>query len=210
MASAEREQLKERLQASLAGRFKGLELDTPFHWVTDEVKDPAAFFEKLPRLLPSDCVLCAEGTSIASDIAQFYGRHRSRSPMELTRDTIFPVSEMFHFNFSPGVCGELKLLAATRRQNELFDHIKAYAGDKLLLHFHDAFSGWLRFSEHLLEPTVRDFCCGLGVRYERKKTKQSDPEGARWLLDLMENPEKFRKVRIAGEPWWKRIWRRRS
>jgi hypothetical protein len=52
MSDPDREELKEQLRAMMAGRGDGIDLDTPFHWVTEGVKQPAALFEHLPELLP--------------------------------------------------------------------------------------------------------------------------------------------------------------
>lgn len=204
MADTEREQLVEQLRAMAAGRGDGIDLDTPFHWVIEGLKQPAEFFECLPMLLPAECILYVEGISIASDVASFYSSHRARNAVEVARDIISPVPERYHFTFSPDVCTSLRHFAEQHPVEEMFNHIKAYRGESLLFTFHDAFSGWLRVSEHLPEKSVDQFCQALRVSSRREETKQRDPEQLRRILWALENPH---KVRIQGESWWRRVWR---
>jgi hypothetical protein len=204
MTEPDREELKEQLRAMSAGRGDGIDIDTPFHWVIEELKHPVPFFEQLPELLPPDSILYVEGTSIAADVAAYYSSHRARNAVDVVRDTIAPVPDIYHLTFSPDVLAGLRQFAESRPVAELFDHIKAYRGESLLFTFHDAFSGWLRISEHMPEPAVARFCQALGVSSRREETKQRDPEQLRWFLWMMENPH---KVRFAGESWWRRLWR---
>jgi hypothetical protein len=210
MKSGEREQLKDNLRAMAAGRGEGIDLDTPFHWVAENIKDSISFFEHLPKLLPAGTILYVEGTSISAEVAAFYQKHHAHSAVAVVRDTIFPTPDIYHFTFSPEVAAHLKAFANSCAAPDLFDHIKAYCGESLLFSFHDAFQGWLLFSEHLAETDVAMFCQALGVGYRREPTKRRDPEQLRWFLDMMEHPEKVQKVWVAGEPWWKRLWKKWS
>jgi hypothetical protein len=204
MTDTDREELKEQLRVISAGRGDGIDLDTPFHWVIEDLKQPVPFFKQLPELLPPDSILYVEGTSIAADVAAFYSSHRASNALDVVRDTIAPVPDIYHFTFSPDVSGSLRQYAESRSVAELFDHIKAYRGESLLFTFHDAFDGWLRISEHVPQETVARFCQALGVSSRREETKRRDPEPLRQLLSLMENPK---KIRFAGESWWRRLWR---
>lgn len=196
--------LKEQLRAMVAGRGDGIDLDTPFHWVIENVKQPVLFFEQLPELLPPDSILYVEGTSIAADIAAFYSSHRAPDAVSVVRDTIFPVPDTYHIAFSPEVSTRLRQFAGSRPVVDLFDHIKAYRGESLLFTFHDAFDGWLRISERVPQETVARFSHALGALSRREETKQRDPEQLRRILRVMENPE---GIRCAGESWWRRLWR---
>lgn len=75
MTDTDREELKEQLRAMSAGRGDGIDIDTPFHWVVEDLKLPVLFFEHLSELLPPDSILYVEGTSIAADLAAFYSSH---------------------------------------------------------------------------------------------------------------------------------------
>jgi hypothetical protein len=204
MANTEREELKVQLRAMATGRDNGIDLDTPFHWVVEGLNKPDPFFEHLPELLPPDSILYVEGTSIAPDIAAFYSSHHARNPVEVLRDTIMPTPETYHLAFSPEVVVGLRQTAASRPIAEMFDHIKGYRGETLLFTFHDAFNNSLRISEHVPQENVSRFCQALRVSSRREQTKQRDPEQLRRLLWLMENPK---KLKIAGESWWRQLWR---
>ena len=207
MTSAEREQFKDNLRGIIAGRHDGIDLDTPLHWAVEGIKNPEPFFAALPALLPADSNLYFEGTAIAPDVAQFYAECRAGNATAVIRDTIFPVPDIFHVSASPKVIARLQGWGMKRPSEELFDHVKAYRGQSLLFTFHDAFDGWLLISDHIGERAVVEFCTNLGVSYRREQTRKRDPEQLRRFLWALENPERVR-VRITGEPWWRRFWRR--
>lgn len=204
MTDNNKDLLKEQLRAMVAGRSDGIDLDTPFHWVIEGLKQPAAFFEHLPELLPPDSILYVEGTGIDAEVASFYSSHRASNAVAVARDTIAPVPVIYHFTFSPDVCASLRHFAEIHPVAEMFNHIKAYRGQSLLFTFHDAFDGWLLASEHLPDAAVVMFCQSLGVSRRREVTKRRDPEQLRRILWEMENPH---KVRIAGKSWWRRLFR---
>jgi hypothetical protein len=205
MSDIDRELLKDQLRAMIAGRGDGIDLDTPFCWVIEGLRQPSAFFRHLPELLPPDSILYVEGTSIVPEVSSFYSSHRARNAVDVVRDTIAPVPDVHHFAFSPDVCADLGHFAETHPVAEMFDHIKAYRGERLLFTFHDAFSGWLLVSECLPDDRVAQFCQALGVSRRRQENKRRDPEKLRQFLWALENP---REIRIAGESWWSRIKRR--
>jgi len=205
MTSAERERLMDNLRGMIAGRGDGIDLDTPFRWVIQGVEQPEPFIRTLPLLLPSDAILYFEGGSIAPDVSAFYESHRARNAVAVVRDTIFPVPDIYHVAFSQDVVARLREFAASRSSQELFDHIKAYRGESLLFTFHDAFAGHLLISEHITESVVAEFCRSVSVSYQREpNVNKRDPEQLRRFLLALENPH---KIRIAGGPWWRRLWR---
>jgi hypothetical protein len=204
MRDANREELKEQLQALAAGRGDGIDLDTPSHWVIEGLKRPDPFFEHLPELLPLGSILYVEGTSIVPDVATFYSSHRARNAVAVVRDTIAPVPDTYHVSFSSDVADGMRQIAKRCPVAEMFDHIKGYRGETLLFTFHDAFGGWLRISDHIPQEAVARFCQALGVSSRREETKQRDPEQLRRFLWLLDNPH---KLRFAGESWWRRLWR---
>jgi len=205
MTNAEREQLKDNLRERIAGLDNGIELDTNFRWVVSGIKQPALFFEHLSLLLAPDAILYFEGCSVARDVSAFYESNYSSNAVAVPRDTIFPVSECFHVNFSPEAVRRLCELGGSRPLSELFDHVKGYRHETLLFHFHDAFDNDLLISEEVAEPAVAEFANHLGASYRRERKVNKRNEGLQALLTAMENPG---KIRIAGEPWWRRLWRR--
>jgi hypothetical protein len=205
MTSAEREQLKDNLREMIAGREDGIEIDTQFRWVVSGVKEPAPFFQSLSLLLAPDAVLYFEGCSVARDVSAFYESNKAQNPVGVVRDTLFPVSDCFHVSFSPEVVSRLCELAGSRASKELFDHMKGYRAQTLLFHFHDAFDNNLLISGQVAEPAVTEFSNRLGASYRREPNVNKRDEGLRALLKAMETPS---TIRIAGEPWWRRLWRR--
>lgn len=204
MNTAEREQLKENLRDMIVARSDGIDLDTPFQWVVEGIKQPEPFFASLPSLIPNDAILYCEGCLIAPDVAIFYKEHQASNAVGVVRDTIFPVPAIYHVAFSSQVATRLLKLAANRSPQELFDHFKAYRGESLLFAFHDAFTGCMLISERVSENIVAEFCRSLGVTYRREQTKKRDPEQLRHFLRALEHPD---QVLIADEPWWRRLWR---
>jgi hypothetical protein len=210
MTNSEREQLTANIREIIAGRDDGIELETEFCWVVSGVIQPVAFFQSLFLLLPPDATLYFEGCTIARDVAAFYEAHEARQVVAVVRDTIFPVSECFHVEVSPEFVTRLGEFAASRPSNELFDHVKAYHGESLLLHFHDAFQRSVSeddfmISTQVAESAVAEFSRRLGGNYQHKPFINQRIQGLRGLLTAMENPG---NIRIAGEPWWRRWWRR--
>lgn len=205
MSASDREELKEQLRAMAAGRGDGIDLDTSFRWVIEGIEQPAPFIGGLPSLLPSDAVLYFEGCSIAREVSAFYESHRARNAVAVVRDTVFPVPDIYHVPFTQDVVVQLCEFATSRPSQELFDHIKAYRGESLLFTFHDAFAGNLLISEHMPAPLVAEFCRSLGVSYKRERNvNKRDLEQLRRFLWALENPH---TIRIAGEPWWRRLRR---
>jgi hypothetical protein len=209
MNPAEKEKLKDNLRGMIAGRGDGIDLDTPSQWIVEGIQQPEPFFNNLSLLLPADAILYFEGCSIAPNVAAFYEAHRARNAVAVVRDTIFPVPDAYHVSFTPEVVTRLREFAGSYSRQNLFDHIKAYRGELLLFTFHDAFEGWLLISEHISESVVTEFCRSLGVTSRKEQTKKRDMEQLRRFLHVLENPKKGR-IHIAGEKWWKRLWRRLS
>lgn len=205
MHHPQREQLKTNLRDMLSAEVKGLQLDTQFRWVVSGVKDPVPFFQNLPLLLPPNGVVYFEGCSIAPDVAAIYERSAASDPVAVAPDTLSPVPQCFHVAHSPQFVSRLCELAAQRPVNELLDHVKGYEGQALVFHFHDAFDNDLLVSERVAEANILELCSRLNAKYSREPNINRAQEGLRALLDAMENPG---KLRIAGEPWWRRWWRR--
>jgi hypothetical protein len=174
--------------------FDGIDLDTPYHWMSEEVAHPQSFFEHLHILVPPDAILYFEGTTIAPDIAAFYEMHQAENRVSVVRDTIFPTPNVYHVKFCSEVVRFLVDQSGRRSVAEMFDHVKAYRGRSILFSFHDAFCGWLRISENVPEEHVKVFFAALGLCYSREQTKQRDPKQFEGLLNHMAAYHFRRKV----------------
>ena len=210
MNPADRENLKDHLRATIAGRTDGIDLDTPQHWVISGIRGRHAsrFFELCEHLLRPDSIFYFEGTSIAPDIVAFYAQHRAPNAVSVIRDTIHPVPETFHVTCSPTVITRLRELSETHALPEICDHVKAYHGQTLLFTFHDAFTSDLRVSQHIPEANIKAFCDAFGIGYTVEQTNARNPAELQAFLNLLEDPNAMRKIRFAGEPRWRTWWRR--
>lgn len=203
MSPNEREQLMDSLRRMLREHGAGIDLDSPTQWVIQSLREPAPFFRAMGKLLPEGGTLYMEGISIAPYVAGFYERHAATETVPVVRDCISPEPEIFHVSFSPAVVEGLCELAAERRTSELFDHIKAYHDSALIFSYHDAFDGRMCVTGRRAESVFREFCEMLGGSYSQEATRQRDPEQLRRFLWALENPD---KVKMAREPFWKRVW----
>ena len=203
------EGLKEQLRAMAAGRLDGLDLDSVDRWVIGNLKDAPAFFRQLAVLIPEDCILYFEGCEIDPEMTRFYERNRAANAVSVVRDTVFPVPDTHHVAMSPAVIKELIGMLGQRPIAKCFYHVKAYREEKLLFTFHDAFDGSdLLVSEQVPEENVQAFSTALGGTCRREKNvNRRSPENMRRMLELFENPQKWR----INWPWWKKalyFWKR--
>jgi hypothetical protein len=213
MTDGEREKLKAQLRAMLAGQGQGIDIDTPFHWVIEGLKEATPFFDHLPTLLPSGSVLYLEGIGICPEMASYYAAHRAANAVEVVRDTISPVPDTYHVGFSPEVSAGLRRLSEKHPVAEMFDHIKSYKDVTMLFSFHDAFDGQMLVSENVPEAAIERFCRSLGGSRRREATKPRDLDPLRLFLRIVENPDEWvmqgdKVMRREKEPWLKRLRRK--
>lgn len=202
MDLSEREDIKEQVRAMAAGRGDGIDLDSTDRWVIEGLKDPVAFFRNLGVLIPMDSILYFEGCEIVPEVAEFYNRNRASNAVCVTRDTIFPVPDMFHVSMTAEVVAGLVDLLSRHAVAECFNHVKAYREDKLLLAFHDAFDGSdLLVSDRIPEESIRAFSLNVGAIHRREPNENKrDPDQLLRFLWALENPHKLR----MNWPWWKK------
>lgn len=209
MDTAEQKALKEQLQAMIAGRGDGIDLDSQDCWVVQGLKNPVAFFRHLSVLIGEDSILYFEGCDLDPEVAQFYEKNRASNAVCVTRDTIFPIPEIFHVAMTPAVIDGVTELLSRHPVEVCFAHVKAYREERLMFTFHDAFDGSaLLITDHIPEERIRAFSSALGALYRREPTeKKRDPEQLRRFLWALENPDKLR----INWPWWKKallFWKR--
>jgi hypothetical protein len=201
--TVERAVLKEQLSAMAAGRNDGIDLDTPERWAVENLREPVAFFRHVELLIPSDSILYVEGINVAPEVASFYESHRAtKGAVCVSRDTIFPVPEIYHVQMEPGAVDGLIEQLGKHSREKCFIHLKAYQGERLLFAFHDAFDGSdLLVSDKIALQQVQVFCDKMGASFRRERNENKrNYDVLQALLRAMENPG---KVRILW-PWWKR------
>ena len=211
-------ELKEQIDAALAGRLEGLEIDTPSHWGIAPVNDPVGFFNGLHAIMPEHSVLYFEGVHVCPEAQAFYAAHRAKNAVAVARDTIFPVPESFHLAYSTDVvAGVLKLLK-THEQFNLFNHIKGYASSALIFTLHDGFGNVLRISQRAPESAVKGFAALLAAECRACQTKPRDMRQLELFRRMLDNDYQREKifdqmssgatkpVTVYSKPWWGRLW----
>lgn len=210
--------LKEEIDAALAGRLEGLDIDTPSHWGIAPVNDPVQFFTGLDAIMPANSILYFEGTNVSPAAQAYYAAHRAKNAVPVARDTIFPVPETFHINYSPEVVAGLLQLFAAHEQSDLCNHIKGYASGALIFVLHDGFGNVLRLSQRVPESAVKTFSDRLSVEYKQCRTTPRDMRQLELFRRMLENDYQREKVfdymrsgqaapaTIRNKPWWGRFW----
>ena len=155
---------------------RGIDLDTPTHWVIDRVEYPTLFFKHLSTLLPAGSILYFEGTKIAPALSALYEAHRATNAMPVVQEMVVPIPQMHHCTVSDELLKSLAEMAAGRPASELFNHLKAYREGRLLFAWNDAYEGELRISENMPQNLLNRFCQALGVSCRREKTTAPKPE----------------------------------
>jgi len=211
-------ELKEQIQAAVAGRLEGLDIDTPNHWRVSPVNDPASFFTHLGDIMPENSILFFEGTTISPPAQEFFRANRATQAVPVARDTIFPVPESFHVNYSPAICAGLSRLFQTHEYRNICNHIKGYASSALIFTLHDGFGNPLRISERVTESSVKTFAKSLSAECELGPTKPRDMQQLERFLKVLENDwqreklfdqmraGKVEPIKIPAKPWWARFW----
>ena len=147
-------------------KIKSLDLELKRHWEIKEIRDSTAFFRLLPVLLPKDAILCFEGISIAKDV-KVYLQVNSISPnFELRKGTIWPKSAIFHVPINAAFIEGLASMTENHAEPEICDHLQAYAGEKIVLAWFDAFHDPLWLTMDIPEIKVEEFCNNLKAKYK--------------------------------------------
>lgn len=184
---------------------RGIDLDTPFHWVIDRVDYPMLFFKHLSRLVPAGSILYFEGTKIVPAAAELYTAHRATNALPVAQETVIPLPQMYHCVTSDELLKNLGEMAAGRPASDLFNHLKAYREGVLLFAWINAYEGELRISEHVTENAVERFCQALGVSCHREKTSLPEPEDLpirRISLTSSEPQDED----ATPDSWYQRAW----
>lgn len=137
-------------------------------WDIDEgIEDPVRFFELLSELFPQATHLFVEGSSVDKDVEACYARYSDPGPYLPKRQTLWPRAKLFRCLATETLFRELAGLGAARAHPELLDHLSLYAGDRMLLEWHDAFANALLLDASLAEPTVAALAGAFGVQHGR-------------------------------------------
>jgi len=185
---------------------RGIDLDTPHHWVIDGVGYPMLFFKHLSKLVPAGTILYFEGTKIVPAAAQLYLAHRATNAMEVVQETVIPLPQMYHCVMSDELLKTLGEMAAGRPASDLFHHLKAYRESVLLFTWNDAYEGELRISEHVTENALERFCQALGISARREKTEQPKPEALPLERISLRSSADAEDEEVPKDSWYQRAW----
>jgi len=183
---------------------RGIDLDTPSHWVIDRVDYPMLFFKHLSKLLPPGSILYFEGAKIAPAAAKLYEEHRATNAMVVVQEMVAPIPQMYHCTVSDELLKSLAELAVGRPAADLFNHLKAYREGRLLFLWNDAYDGELRISEHMPENLRERFCQALGITCRREKTRAPEPEALERVSLVSGSGED--EEEIPRDAWYQKAW----
>lgn len=148
-----------------------LQLSGPQLWEVSAPVDVAAFVRELPQLLPSDAGLMLEGGHRLKSAAKLLRQHALREHPLVVEDILFPRQKPFYVKLS--VCLELADAFEKHAAGEVCDHLKAFIGERLLLHWHDIVPGHgaMLLSRKIPEKRVAAFCARLSCAYKQIEWK---------------------------------------
>lgn len=188
-------------QLKLLSSEAGLDLDTPSHWIIENIDNPLLFFHNLATLVKFESVLYFECLDIAPEASAFYESKQSSYREPIIRDLVFPIPIIYHIRFSREFTNGMAQLIPKYARETLFTHIKCYCDKHIIFTFHDAFNGSLRISTTVSEASVAMFCKALQCGYALENTEPRDPLQMLKLLSALqrEAPDKVTKS------WWRRF-----
>src|SRR6185369_2065179 len=131
-------------------------------WVVKGIREPVPFFQHVSLLMPPGSTLYVEGITIHSQAATFYAKHESAHPIPVACNTVFPIPDCYHLDFSAEVVAGMLELAAQHSIHKLFHHVEGYRSEQVTFTFHDAFEGYFKIADTVPEAVVSEFCGNLG------------------------------------------------
>jgi len=142
------------------------------HWELLGDVDILQFFSQFPTAFPEATTLFVEGTSIASDVEQFFQSMNEAGEYFPDKRTIWPAPKQFRLPASSAVLEGLHWLATSHAEPELFNHFFAHAGSFPLIEYPDSFfSDSPIFVSHRADETrVRNFAQTLGLELKYIQT----------------------------------------
>lgn len=139
-------------------------------WDIDQgIEDPEDFFELVGDIFPEATQFFAEGSSVAEDVQACYERFADSGPYLPKRQTLWPRGKLFRCSATEELFRELAHLGARHAAPELLDHMSLYAGDRVLLEWHDAFANTLLLDGPLPESRVPRLAQPFGLKYGRAR-----------------------------------------
>jgi hypothetical protein len=145
-----------------AREMSGLRLNGRAWEVPGQNLKPTEFLRALPLLTHSDAMLFLEGGAHPPALKQFLRAHDVEGP-PIARGTIWPRAQTFHVPTTGAVLSPLADLVEGCGAIEFCYHLHVYAGDRVLLEWHDAFTDAFLVSKQVPESRLRAFCERLAL-----------------------------------------------
>jgi hypothetical protein len=149
----------------------------------------------LPKIFPYGLTLLLEDPEMGLTAKSLYADFPARFTKKVPCDTIYPVPESHHVEFTADFADQLCQLLASQGFEGTLYHFKGYSEHEIVFSFHDAFIGELVVSHSKPEAVIREFAASLNCSVELA----TYPVDMREQIVLMD--------RALNPPWWKRMLR---
>jgi hypothetical protein len=126
------------------------------------VSDFYVLLRAIDEVMPSDAVLCIEGTSVTRDVASFLESRQPPNPPAVAPNTLAPKPDFFHLPLVGSNLADLRALAERHAEPEVADHLLVYRDRQVLLWAGDVGDGYVSVSRHLPEDKIEAFRSALG------------------------------------------------
>jgi hypothetical protein len=144
----------------------GICLGSDARWEVTAPTELPSFLRALAQFVPDDAILYLEGGSPRDAVKAFLETHCVPEVTHLAMGTIWPRPQVFHLPATPGNLSDLARLAEQCCAAEIAVHLHVYRDGRVLLEWHDAFSGDpLYISGSVSEDNVAAFCKALALEY---------------------------------------------
>ncbi len=152
-------------------KLNGIRLDTSRpYW---EVKGKTTFASLLRALgdfLPEGCILYFEGGSRDRKLLEFFNAHATSEQTHVAIGILWPSPVYYHVPATPQNLAELARLAESHAEPELAVNFHVYRDGKVLLQWHDAFSGPMLLDGEIPESKVQALASALGMKHTLNST----------------------------------------
>ncbi len=148
---------------------EGLSLGKDAHWEVSSSSDLPSFLRSLHHIVPSHAILYLEGGGPPpKDIVKFFSEQCVPEVRHIAMGTIWPRPQVFHLPATRENLIQLAVLAEQCNRAQIAIHLHVYAGDVMLLEWHDAFfQNPMHLSKDVTEDSLKAICSELSLQYNR-------------------------------------------
>ena len=134
-------------------------------WRISKVPDFPTFLRNLPILVPTDSVLCLEGTP-DDDIEVFLSERPAIYPNQLNQGFLSMRPKLYYIPVTRENLQRLGDLAEHHAEPEICDHLRVYNKGRAILAWHDIMDDPIDIDNQIDESSVNAFSKELGTTYE--------------------------------------------